>query len=307
MAAHCQLDDIRSACQLDCVRLTTDAVHGRILVATRDIDVGEVVLAEKPLLVWQSDGRGPHDAIDFLDAYDEASEETRLAVADFYCPDLDGQMGQVPMYRELSRRLAEDSPLKLRHPLTARDIHRLLMIKVTNAHSYTGTAGAYGEIVAGAGPHVKSAALFEMGSKVSHACQPNTSYSSRHNNGMMTYTAIRPIRTGEMVTFSYIGDVWQTPTAARRDDLRERYGFECQCEHCKAGAASEPCRKLRCPSCNGASLAEFCTTDDGGDRWTCSKCGELGEEKMTRDDERYAHRRWPRPSSRTSAAPAAPP
>ena len=235
MAANCQLDNIRRACQLDCVRLTTDAVHGRILVATRDIDVGEVVLAEKPLLVWQSDGRGPHDAIDFLDAYDAASEETRLAVADFYCPDLDGQMGQVPLYRELSRRLAEATQLKLQHPLTARDIHRLLMIKVTNAHSYTGTAGAYGEIVGGLGPHVKSAALFEMGSKVSHACQPNTSYSSRHNNGMMTYTAIRPIRTGEMVTFSYIGDVLQTPTAARREDLRARYGFECQCKHCTAG------------------------------------------------------------------------
>ena len=185
MAAHCQLDDIRSACQLDCVRLTTDAVHGRILVATRDIDVGEVVLAEKPLLVWQSDGRGPSDVIDFLHAYDAASEETRLAVADFYCPDLDGQMGQVPRYRELSRQLAEAAPLKLRHPLTARDIHRLLMIKVTNAHSYTGAASAYGEIVGGLGPHVKSAALFEMGSKVSHACQPNTSYSSKHNNGMI--------------------------------------------------------------------------------------------------------------------------
>ena len=96
MAAHCQVDNIRSACQLDCVRLTTDAVHGRILVATRDIDVGEVVLAEKPLLVWQSDGRGPSDVIEFLDAYDAASEETRLAVADFYCPDLDGQKKNGP-------------------------------------------------------------------------------------------------------------------------------------------------------------------------------------------------------------------
>lgn len=259
------------------------STDGRVLLATRDFQVGQIVMTEPPLLVWESDGtHSGEDILDFLDAYDSASEETQRAVLDCYHPDLNATSGLVAKYGAWSRSTVLAARLD---NMPADLIHKLLMIKVTNAHSYSGAVSSYSEQVMqfpGGNPSAR-VALFNMGSKVNHACVPNTQYSSKRSDGMCAYTAVRQISAGEMVTFSYLGDkVWQTPTVARRADLLERYGFECHCAHCEAGTLSEPCRRLRCPSCGDGSSAELGIAGDasGEALWSCAKCGALGDQML---------------------------
>jgi hypothetical protein len=79
----------------------------------------------------------------------------------------------------------------------------------------------------------ESAALFLFGSKVEHSCCPNVAYSSKTSDGLMEYKVIHPIKAGENVSFSYILDVFTSPTHERRQKLLLQKDFVCMCDRCK--------------------------------------------------------------------------
>ena len=70
------------------------------------------------------------------------------------------------------------------------------------------------------------AALFHCGSKVAHSSLPNATYCSTQQ-GCLTYTAIREIGEGEMVTFAYINSLWERSTPERRTKLLTYKHFIC--------------------------------------------------------------------------------
>ena len=84
----------------------------------------------------------------------------------------------------------------------------------------------------------------------------------------MEYKAIRKIKAGDMITFPYTGDLWETPTNVRREQLEETKSFFCKCERC---VGPDLLRLIKCRSCDGNSL---CTYDSlGTPSWLCNNCG----------------------------------
>merc|ERR1712079_57823 len=88
--------------------------------------------------------------------------------------------------------------------------------------------------------------LFVLGSKFSHSCAPNSSWSFS-KDGCLQYHAIRPIAEGEPFTFSYIGDGMNmiVSTLLRRRRLGALW-FVCQCSRC---CGPDLARRMRCPEC----------------------------------------------------------
>lgn len=63
-----------------------------------------------------------------------------------------------------------------------------------------------------------------------HSCAPNVFYDIIGNVGYCL--TIRPIRRGEQVFVSYLGDRVEDSKASRQSYLQEEWEFECQCERC---------------------------------------------------------------------------
>jgi len=80
--------------------------------------------------------------------------------------------------------------------------------------------------------------LFPLTSMLNHSCDPNAAhYFVRQNNTPpeLVFVAIRDIRVGEEVCYSYI-PLYQS-TASRNEQLNACYGFKCICRRCAANAS----------------------------------------------------------------------
>lgn len=67
------------------------------------------------------------------------------------------------------------------------------------------------------------------GTILNHSCLPNVIFGERDNQ--MYFIAIRDIEKGEEICDSYI-DI-TLPSKKRKKELKDQYGFECQCERCQ--------------------------------------------------------------------------
>ena len=121
--------------QDECIRLEVDAKLGRIVVASRSFSVGEQVMAEQPLLVFDSfedaSVKPEHNA-SYLRAFAEAEQCVQSSVLDMFHPPLHKDTQAVVVWRRIAREM--DGIFGLSKEL----IHRVLMIRETNCHSYTG-------------------------------------------------------------------------------------------------------------------------------------------------------------------------
>ncbi|KAI9789801.1 MAG: hypothetical protein M1835_001436 [Candelina submexicana] len=75
--------------------------------------------------------------------------------------------------------------------------------------------------------------IFLQCARINQSCIPNAYHEYNSNTGQMTLYATRDIPQGEEITINYF---WDTGPV-RRKFLREYYGFECVCAHCKLPAA----------------------------------------------------------------------
>jgi hypothetical protein len=225
---------------------------GRVLVATQPLtDLYEPVLREQPALVCQQE-----DYMDYMEQFLQLPEELQVGLLDMFYQPLESPMGQ---------SLVE--PAKLLFLLGVLEdlvvLHQLLAILVTNGHQYQ--------------ENLSAIPLF--GSKFSHSCFPNVGYSS--SSGYLEYTLLRPIlNKGELVSFSYLADLFETPTNERRQLLFETKSFLCQCERC---LGPDYCRCLPCPICcddeNTKKTFVPCQYQPHdlleGCYWECPNCGML--------------------------------
>jgi SET domain len=89
-------------------------------------------------------------------------------------------------------------------------------------------------------------ALFVFGSKIAHSCAPNVSDTSQTEDGALEYKVTRPIALGEEATFSYIGNLYQTPMYKRCEQLLNTKSFLCGCSRC---SGPDYYRMVQCTGC----------------------------------------------------------
>ena len=212
-----------------------DSQLGRVLVAKRPFAVGDVVLREPPLLTFAENG-GPGGLLQMFQA---SSETTKAAILDMYHPPLEGSTQHIQKRRREAQIHAKQ--LGMDFTLTLK----LLLIRDTNAHSFLGGKEEYTEHCHIENQSPKLSALFDLGSKAAHSCDPNVEYSSKQFYGL-EYRAIRPIREGDYLLYSYIGDLWTSSQVERQNALLMSKFFLCKCTRCEG---KDDSRAVTCTRC----------------------------------------------------------
>jgi len=242
----------------DFVKLERNEDHGRIVVATREIDVGCKIIREKPVLVWQSDKWE-----EYLTKFTALSPAEQLGVLDMHCFPLGSQ--QLHQHKHEIFQCADNVGVNQSLAL------KLLSISLANGHDYYGRDDLVYEEVASFIPQSgrsNKCALFLYASKVSHSCHPNVTYTSKTKDGKMEYKAVRKIEPGDMICFPYTFNIWETPTHLRRKELQDARSFYCKCKRCMG---PDLLRIIKCGgSCKGVAV---CTYDSlGVPLWSCQDC-----------------------------------
>lgn len=73
---------------------------------------------------------------------------------------------------------------------------------------------------------------------LNHACQPNASMMVLCNGSTMAVRAAAPLAAGEEVCINYIGGLVAAPLTVRQLALKQSFGFDCGCGRCAAEAAA---------------------------------------------------------------------
>lgn len=247
---------------------------GRTLKATKPFKVGDIVMEETPLLVYESE-----NFLQFFKNYSLLNEVEKMKILDFqtYASPDEAHFSEF-------RQLLEASKLLLSQPeymkmlsicnLSQATAFRLIAISHINSHGFIGVSLPFKEIVRKA---VESSALFEIASKVSHSCRPNCNYTSKNKKGKLIYYAIRPIAVDDVISFSYL-DLSCAPTHQRRKNLRKTKDFFCCCDKC---SGPDKLNGFHCGSnitssrgCKGMKLCEQ-SSQTASIIWKCNRCGDL--------------------------------
>lgn len=207
------------------IRIETRPGMGRVTVATKPFDLLHAkVVREKPALVFKAG-----DNLDYLQKFAAADESTQNGILDMYHPPLSAP--SVSSFAAVAHWLKKFGVFN-----DVVFIHKLLAIMATNAHEYFGTMSSsldgdltqYEQVGVGKVNNTDKAALFIHGSKIPHSCSPNVAYSSKTIDGALEYKVVRPITAGEVVTFTYMEDLYQTPSFELREFLMRTKAFVCQ-------------------------------------------------------------------------------
>ena len=253
------------------------------------------MLREPPLLTFAGNG-GPGGLLQMFQA---ASETTKAAILDMYYPPLEGSTQHIQNRRREAqihaKQLGMDFTLAL----------KLLLIRDTNAHSFFGRKQEYTEDCRVENLSLNPAALFELGSKAAHSCNPNIEYSSKQFYGL-EYRAIRPILEGDYLLYSYIGDLWTSSQVERQNTLLMSKFFLCKCTRCDGKDDSRAVTCTRCktrpafPSSNLMSAPTIggnvvvrglqARSELNGQRGTIEEVDERGWYRVKLNDEQVAVR-----------------
>jgi len=242
---------------------------GRVLRANRDILVGEIVLEEVPLVSWKN---SQHQCRLLL-AYLEATEEVQRKILDMYHPPVEDS----PIIPQFVNCLKDAKKLAKIEPFCSFSyafIYKLFLIANTNAHSFWGFKSEKGFSDQEAGTEIspeeqRGSALFSLASKASHSCSPNCFPTSRQGP-FLRYIAVQPIRIGDLITISYLDDLFCTSRQQRQKKLFEHRGFLCRCSRC---ANYDDTRGIVClnSSCTGLTFRQPDSPNHMG-KWHCDLC-----------------------------------
>lgn len=201
---------------------------GRVLVSTKEYNIGDIVLKEKSLIVYNS-------LIELVSKSLELSSNDRELLYDMYHRDF--QLDNLPIFEECRDFLVQSfNSIKseisidnknLLSEISIDDVYKLIAISNFNCHNFVGSNTGYAEVTNPTDSMNKRSALFYFGSKLSHSCEPNCSYTSKVIDGdVLMYRAIKKISEGDILSFSYINP--RLCTEDRRAVLMREKDFFCK-------------------------------------------------------------------------------
>jgi hypothetical protein len=260
------------------LKITNIEGIGRTLQATRSFSVGDIVLEEKPLLVYPSD-----DLQQMLILYSQLADGDKETLLDFQSYTGCERARFSEFRRELdhlNQLLATESYQRVLKSIKLSEsiAFRLMSISHINSHSFTGVQLPLKESFSPSGDSRDYSAFFAYGSKAAHSCAPNCNYSSKNINGSLVYYAIRPIKEGDIISFSYL-DLFGNPTYRRRKALAATKDFFCACPKCSGPDLMNgyPCSAVaKAQRCTGST---FCCkkSELSESQWTCNLCSDHAE------------------------------
>lgn len=255
---YCNIESTDLVAIVDSSTSRADNDLGRVVIATKNISVGTTIIRERPVLVYKQGAW-----LELVSAFVALDEESKNGVLNMFHPP--PNLSIMPEANLVASQLSLDPTL----------VAKLILISNFNAHQYFGCdQELYNEVVASlfSPSSAGKSALFLFSSKVAHSCNPNVAYSSRTSDGKLEYKAIRPINTGDMITFPYLTELLETPTHIRRITLIGTKEFLCRCSRCIGPDFS---RAISCRKCRSGGVV-LCTDPEGDSpSWSCSGCGEL--------------------------------
>ncbi|KAK7460841.1 hypothetical protein VKT23_008770 [Stygiomarasmius scandens] len=200
---------------------------GMGMFATRDIEWGELIIAERPLLVIPS-------AIRYMGALAFPANFTRDQLQQ---AQLDQMEKLIEMLVNRMPKENQEAYKKLANCHQEDGSGPLFGISMTNSFAL----GDYYEPEIPGYPEVAtrySGTCNEI-SRVNHSCRPNTQGDWDSPTFSFQLRASKPIKKGEEITLTYISDRVVEPTSERQRQLAS-YGFTCTCEACSNPEISDP-------------------------------------------------------------------
>ena len=169
----------------------------RKLQATSNIDAGEVILEERPLLTWKR-GSVLETAQNAITAFAELPQVVQEQIRGYYSPP------------ELPPALSI-----IQNSFSRQDLKLLSMLEVCCSGTLEG-----------------SAALFHHVACANHSCRPNAVIRTKEDRELRIM-ALRSIVRGNEICISYINeDLLLKPSNLRRRILQKSWGFHCNCPRC---------------------------------------------------------------------------
>jgi ribosomal protein L37AE/L43A len=268
LCAISETNDVRIPGKSSSVTVSLSEKHGRVLHSNISVDRGEEVFIETPILLSlhemnsnekviitkSSEETGLHliEDVIFLKSFCLAPNKTRGAVLDCYSPPTE-QIHESELLTKLVYVADVCKKFDWSKDVSLLTLQRVCLIKACNAHAFYSQDS-------------NAAALFALGSKMRHSCDPNVIYTSQRKTGFGSFIAKRDITAGEELFIAYIDTMKSVPM--RQKQLLENYLFKCDCRLCTV--AQDIYRGLICPSCKGKILR-----DQSSDTWTCEECGSI--------------------------------
>lgn len=211
LAVLCRLPNGRTqwelAQQLDTsgFGVTISALPGRGLglVASRPFKQGERVIAEAPLVTWESsaDADGAHDFAQLSRLIDGLSESERR---DFY--------------HLCDKRSFDGTPKSV--------------AGIWNSNSFKAEDVLGKDAVNGS----NRSCVFRICSRFNHACKPNCHVAWNASLGKQTVHVLADVDPGTELTIAYIAGAEAADRASRQALLSAKYLFTCQCGACGCGS-----------------------------------------------------------------------
>ena len=219
------------------VRIDPSGLKGFCCYSLRPIAKGEVFFREEPLLTWQPSAASPMEALaaalgtgalgsaglalkkkQAVTAWQRSSMDVQrqcLSLQTAPCPTSGAALA--------TQIKAASDPLLAGFGAVpkASEVEAVVGACVVNCYHFEP-----GE----------TEALFLKGSRFEHSCAPNASFLPQQIEESLlvgSWRALRLIEEGEAVAVSYLlPEELRWSCSARRDALRQRFGFHCACARC---------------------------------------------------------------------------
>lgn len=287
-------------------------VVGRGLVATRDINVNELILCEPPLLIGPV-GNEKDDLVCSL-CYKPISDtdlcsDCSLPVC-FTCSDMDRHV-ECEFLKSLNLNGKRNS-LQIVKSLTAirglfLDEKAKEVLKLLQCNRTSDTINVIGNLLKEGNEscnnvrdelihvasvlntnafqivsvsnnfHLNLRGLYPLMSLINHSCSANARYCT-DTNYITSLFARKPIKMGDEISISYAKILWSTPS--RQSYLKLTKQFTCLCDRCMDPTeASTFLSAVKCfdRTCSGLSLPIHPTNFVSA--WQCQTCSSFSEYK----------------------------
>ena len=263
--------------------IINDDKLGQILIATKDFEIGDLIIQELPLVVYPIEKENStnvptdiaketlHFDLDYLEALYELNDLKRAKILSLFHPSLERYKHGVNFRRgwagQLHQYINNNEPKLKRHKLSIDLIYKYIIIRDMKGISLASfTADIHDTHDMGS--------ILEYSSKIQHSCIPNMIDKITKNTCFIQYYAIKPIKTGDYLYYSYIPDMYNN-IYTRRLEILKKKNFTCNCILCSDQdyTFAFKCCRLHC---TGIVLLHTDT-----DIYTCSICGQNSESSLS--------------------------